>query len=127
MRGGNCYSNKKEANPFYRFKVQSNITNYTHGFRICWVNEFKSRNKELKSVNDQTATSEFNNKNNSIPKTDFKMIFVKGGTYIMGNSNTGSLENIQHKVSLNNFYISNLETTNEQSSQNYTDIFQYIP
>jgi len=42
------------------------------------------------------------------------MIYVKGGTFTMGNKNAGSLEHLEHKVTLNDFYISNLEITNKQ-------------
>ena len=122
IRGGAYYTGKKQANIYFREKKIPQTVIFYQGFRICWENDFKKRKKALVSLEYHDTNGKSNKNNKKVNKSQiqqslkrkFEMIYVKGGSFTMGNKKAGSLEHVEHKVTLDDFYISNLEISNEQ-------------
>ncbi len=51
---------------------------------------------------------------NGYSQTDTNLIFIKGGSFKMGNNNSQIDEKPKHKVKINDFYISKYEITNNE-------------
>jgi len=108
IRGGSYYNGKGSVWPCWRAQDLLNAYYSNFGFRICFNGSFtESKKKNLVEKKKIVITKKY------IPKSvKFAMVFVKGGTYIMGEDSSNLY--VAHKVRLNDFYISNLEITNEQ-------------
>ena len=131
IRGGSYYSNDSDM-LYHSWNYSPDTHNRDFGFRLCFGDTLKisddnqqiNKNKENKETNIITTVkkkefpveiNKIKTREKYIPKkVNFTMIFVKGGTFTMGNKYGNFYENKEHKVTLDDFYISNIEITNEQ-------------
>ncbi|MCD4794508.1 MAG: SUMF1/EgtB/PvdO family nonheme iron enzyme [Bacteroidales bacterium] len=77
---------------------------------VLWT--FLLRDKWLPNI--QSVVNYENITHKYIASNKIEMVFVKGGTFMMGHKGGPKNERPLHKVSLNDFYISKYEITNEQ-------------
>ncbi len=113
-RGGS-YTHRPEINTTTYRVGDSPYQKFSYmGFRLCYGDLLISSKEIKKNKNKKRKVF--------IPKkVIYTMIFVKGGTFTMGNKNGRAFENVEHQVTLDDFYISNLEITNLQFSNFLND------
>ena len=116
VRGGSYYYEINKNMPSNRVGYSPGRNTTMFGFRLCFGDSLiDSKMISQIAKKKKKATKKY------IPKkVNFAMIFVKGGTYIMG-KNPSNLY-AAHKVMLSDFYISNLEITNEQYCKFLNDV-----
>ncbi len=87
-----------------KYKKQNDL-----GFRICFNDTLNEKEKQL--VEKYKNYSLQIEKKKELQKSKFKMIYVKGGEFKMGNDYNRTIRRV-HSVKLSDFGISNLEISN---------------
>ncbi len=122
LRGAAYSSNYLDEMLYHRWSNKPDSRDYELGFRLCFgdtienieKNTQANKNKDNKEIQTLIEKETKNLKVDKPKKVNFAMIFVKGGTFTMGNKSGRYFEYFEHEVTLDDFYISNLEITNEQ-------------
>ena len=114
LRGGS-YNNNSMHTPTYRFEDPPDTSFIDTGFRLCIGDSIINSVKETQIIKSKGNIKTKENKKKKEPeKVNFTMILVEGGTFTMGNKNGSDIENTEHQITLDNFYISNFEISNSQ-------------
>ena len=114
IRGGSYFDNSKRCRIKYRGFILPDAHLSNLGFRLCADKAVRIKNESIKNYKAVSENSNPVQQEKELEKRNYKMIFVEGGSFVMGNKNYNSENNIEHKVILSSFYISNYEITNEQ-------------
>ena len=130
VRGGSFYNNYVSS--LYRGAFSQGELYSNFGFRLCFGDSLIDskkimhiqKNEENKQIDiiTEVEKNELLKTDNKIKtskidkakKVNYAMIFVKGGTFTMGHNSRRDYKHTKHSVTLSDFYISNLEITNEQ-------------
>ena len=120
---GDSHKNRYNVEMLYhRWHDNSDKHDKVFGFRLCFGDTLENigENTQTPKIKENKVKNKIENKETKILKIDkskkvnFAMVFVKGGTFTMGNKNGRYFEYFEHEVTLDDFYISNLEITNQQ-------------
>ena len=112
IRGGSYNSNNSDM-LYHSWYYRPDIRSKESGFRLCFGDTIFNLDKDAQVIKKSKKKKKPSKK--YIPKKlVFNMVFVKGGTFTMGDKNADSSKYLAHRVTVNSFYISNFEITNEQ-------------
>jgi formylglycine-generating enzyme required for sulfatase activity/serine/threonine protein kinase len=140
LRGGSYYNKSGSSLPCNRAADPPGSHYSNYGFRLCKNVDIQTNNDNQPTETSKKVEKKKNAKRNNIieelktkrseqnviepdkkqsliedpKKVNVPMVFVNGGSFIMGNKAGKASENYEHQVTLNSFYISKYEITNEQ-------------
>jgi formylglycine-generating enzyme required for sulfatase activity len=100
------------------------LNDLTEGQHTIKISGDETEEKTIDILPGKTVNLTFEKKNKrAVVSDNFDMIFVEGGTFLMGSDKGGRIESPVHPVTLDGFYIGQYEVTQTQ----WQDVMGYNP